>query len=131
MKTAIPIQPLPVHLLDGPTADLQDLGPLPLAHSPLDRSSLMYSRCCQDSRGRRPGKRPSIRAFACPTMERSLIEFRHHSLKASTIWSCSLPLAVAVSKSTARDRNSTPAPYRNRPHIGKLQEGQMEVAAWT
>ena len=43
---------------------------------------------------------------------RSLIEFRHHSLKASTIAIWSLPVAVEVSKSSARDRNSTPARYR-------------------
>ena len=42
-------------------------------------------------------------------------EFRHHSLKASTIVSWSLPVAVAVSKSSDRDRNSTPA--RCRPSI--------------
>ena len=30
---AISIQPLPVHLLDGPAADLQSLGQFPLAHS--------------------------------------------------------------------------------------------------
>ena len=76
---------------------------------PLDRSSVMYSRCYPDSRGRRPGKRPSVRALAWPATERSLMEFRHHSLKASTIWSWSLPVAVEVSKSSARDRNSTPA----------------------
>ena len=29
----MPTQPLPVHLLDGPTADLQELGQFPLAHS--------------------------------------------------------------------------------------------------
>ena len=29
----VPTQPLPVHLLDGPTADLQALGQVPLAHS--------------------------------------------------------------------------------------------------
>ena len=29
---AISTQPLPVHLLDGPTADLQELGQFPLAH---------------------------------------------------------------------------------------------------
>ena len=33
---------------------------------------------------------PSARAFACPATERSLIEFRYHSLKASTIVSWSL-----------------------------------------
>ena len=59
--------------------------------------------------GRRPGKRPSARAFAWPATERSLIEFRHHSLKASTIESWSLPVGVEVSKSSASDRNSTPA----------------------
>ena len=32
-EAAISIQPLPVHLLDGPTADLQELGQFPLAHS--------------------------------------------------------------------------------------------------
>ena len=42
-------------------------------------------------------------------MNLSLIEFRHHSLKASTIASWSLPVAVEVSKSSDRDRNSTPA----------------------
>ena len=35
-KAAISTQPLPVHLLDGPTADLQELGQFPLAH-PLPR----------------------------------------------------------------------------------------------
>ena len=52
---------------------------------------------------------------ACPLGERSLIEFRHHSLKASTIVSWSLPVAVAVLKSSDRDRNSTP--LRCRPSI--------------
>ena len=60
-------------------------------------------------------QRPSARAFACPATERSRIEFRHHSLKASTIVSWSLPVAVAVLKSSDRDRNSTPA--RCRPSI--------------
>ena len=55
------------------------------------------------------------RAFACPATERSLIEFRHHSLTASTIESWSLPVDVAVSKSSDRDRNSTPV--RCRPSI--------------
>ena len=32
-EAALPTQPLPVHLLDGPTADLQELGQFPLAHS--------------------------------------------------------------------------------------------------
>ena len=32
--------------------------------TPLDRSSRMYSRCCPVRTGRRPGKRPSVRAFA-------------------------------------------------------------------
>ena len=53
--------------------------------TPFDRSTRMYSRCCSVRLGRRPGKRPSTRAFAWPATERSLIEFRHHSLKASTI----------------------------------------------
>ena len=33
MKTAIPIRLLPIHVLDGPAADLEALGQLPLAHS--------------------------------------------------------------------------------------------------
>ena len=53
--------------------------------TPFDRSTRMYSRCRSLRLGRRPGKRPSARAFAWPATERSLIEFRHHSLKASTI----------------------------------------------
>ena len=77
--------------------------------TPLDRSSLMYSRCCPVRTGRRPGKRPSVRALAWPATERSLIEFRHHSLKASTICSWSFPLAVAVWNSSDREQNSTPA----------------------
>ena len=32
--------------------------------TPLDRSSRMYSRCCSVRTGSRPGKRPSVRAFA-------------------------------------------------------------------
>ena len=83
--------------------------------TPFDRSIRMYSRCCSVRLGRRPGKRPAARAFACPATERSLIEFHHHSLKASTTESWSLPVDVAVSKSSARDRNSTPA--RCRPSI--------------
>ena len=58
--------------------------------TPLDPSSRMYSRCCSVRLGRRPGKRPSVRAFACPATECSLIELRHYSLNASTIWSWSL-----------------------------------------
>ena len=63
--------------------------------TPFDRSTWMYSRCRSVRLGRRPEKRPSVRAFAWPATERSLIEFRHHSLKASTIESWSRPLAVA------------------------------------
>ena len=65
-EAAISTQPLPVHLLDGPTADLQELGQFPLAH-PL--------------RPFHPDVLPLPLAQA-----RSLIEFRHHSLKASTIF---------------------------------------------
>ena len=75
----------------------------------LDRSSLMYSRCCSVSTGSRPGKRPSVRALVWPATERSLMELRHHSLKASTIWSWCFPLAVAVPKCSDTDRKSTPA----------------------
>ena len=73
--------------------------------TPFDRSTRMYPRCCSVRLGLRPGKRPSIRAFAWPETERSLIEFRHHSVKASTIESWSLPVDVPVSKSSSRDRN--------------------------
>ena len=109
------LQPtLPVHLLDGPAADLQELGQFPWLTS-FDRSSRMYSRCCWVRLGRRPGKRPSAHAFAWPATERSLIEFRHHSLKANTTASCSLPVDVDVSKSSDRDRNFPPT--RCRPSI--------------
>ena len=53
-------------------------------------------------------ERPSARAFAWPATERFLIDFRHHSLNASTIEGWSLPLAVDVSKSS--DRTGTPLP---------------------
>ena len=43
------------------------LPPLP----PFDRSARMYSRCRSFRLGRRPGNRPSARAFACPATERS------------------------------------------------------------
>ena len=78
MEAAIPTLPLPVHLLDGPAADLQELGQFPLAHSlrPLHPDVLPLPLA---------QARPSARAFAWPATERSLIEFRHHSLKASTI----------------------------------------------
>ena len=70
--------------------------------TPFDRSTLMYSRCCSVRLGRRPGKRPSVRAFAWPATERSLIEFRHHSLKASTIEIWSLPgYLIATDSSVA------------------------------
>ena len=85
--------------------------------TPFDLSSLMYSLCCSVRLGRRPGKRPSVRALAWPATERSLIEFRHHSLKASTIWSWSLPVDVAVSKSSDRDRNSTPGQVEALDHL--------------
>ena len=78
--------------------------------TPLDRSTRMYSLSRSVRLGRRPGKRPSVRAFAWPATERSLIEFRHNSLETSTIESWSRPVAVAVSKSSDRERNSTPPP---------------------
>ena len=81
--------------------------------TPSDRSTRMYSRCCSVRLGRRPGKRPSARAFAWPATERSLIEFRHHSLKASTIESWSLPMDVAVSKSSASPAVCRSAPWRD------------------
>ena len=40
--------------------------------TPFDRSVLMYSRRCSVRLGRRPGERPSVRAFASPATERSL-----------------------------------------------------------
>ena len=101
--------------------------------TPFDRSARMYSRCRSFRLGRRPGNRPLARAFACPATERSLIELRHHSLKASTIVSWSLPVAVAVSKSSDRDRNSTPARCRPSTRIvgqmfkqlGVLEKGHL------
>ena len=70
--------------------------------TPFDRSTLMYSRCCSVRLGRRPGKRPSVRAFAWPATQRSLIEFRHHSLKANTIEIWSLPgYLIATDSSVA------------------------------
>ena len=100
------VSPLPVHLLDGPTADLQALGQFPLAHSfrPLlpDVLPLLLAQA-----GPPAGETALGPGFRLSATERSLIKFRHHSLKASTIWSWSLPLAVAVSKSSDRERNST------------------------
>ena len=90
MKGAIPAQPLHDHLLNSPAADFQALGQLPRL-TPFDRSTRMYSRCCSSRLGHRTWKRPSARAFVCPAIERSLIEFRHHSVKASTIESWRLP----------------------------------------
>ena len=91
----------------------------------------MYSRFRSLKLGRRPGKRPSARAFAWPATERSLIEFRDNSLKASTIASWSLPVDVEVSKSSARDRNSTPAWCRTSitcsPQVSPVSGG----AKWT
>ena len=108
-QDAISTHPLPVHLLDGPAADLQALGQFPLGHSlrPLhpDVLPLLLGQG-------RPGKRPSARARAWLATERSLIEFRDHSLKASTIENWSRPVAVGLSKSSDRDRNSTPARCR-------------------
>ena len=77
--------------------------------TPFDRSTWMYSRCRSVRLGCRPEKRPSARTFARPATVRSLIEFRHHSLKASTIesWSWSWPLDVDVSNSSDRDRDSS------------------------
>lgn len=81
--------------------------------TPLASSALTYSFCLSVKTVGRPGKRPSARAMCCPAMERSLMEFRYHSEKASTVVSCSLPFAVEVSKSSARDRNSTPLRWRS------------------
>ena len=55
-EAAIHSQPLPVHLLDGPTADLQSLGQFPLAHSlrPL-HPDVLPLRLCQT----RPSARES------------------------------------------------------------------------
>ena len=77
-----------------------------------DRSTRMDSPFRSFRLGGRLGKGPSTRTFAWPATVRSLIEFRHYSLKASTIESWSWPLAVDVSNSSDRDRNSTPARYR-------------------
>ena len=86
--------------------------------TPFDRSSLdVLSLLLGQARPSARETRPSARAFAWPATERSLIEFRHHSLKASTITSWSLPVDVAVSKSSARDRNSTPAMVQAFDHL--------------
>ena len=85
--------------------------------TPFDRSALMYSRCCSLRSGRLPGKRPSVRALAWPATERSLIEFRHHSLKARTIASWSLPLAVAVSKSFRQGPELHSCPVQALDHL--------------
>ena len=85
--------------------------------TPFDRSALMYSRCCSLRSGRLPGKRPSVRALAWPATERSLIEFRHHSLKARTILSWSLPLAVAVSKSFRQGPELHSCPVQALDHL--------------
>ena len=77
--------------------------------TPCDRSPRMCSLYCSVRVGRCPGKRPSVRALAWPATERSLMEFRHHSLKASTTASCSLPVDVDVSKSSDRNRDFTSA----------------------
>ena len=107
-------QPLPVHLLDGLAADLQALGQFPLAHS-LRPFHLDVLPLCSVKLGCRPKKRASARTLAWPATERSLIEFRHHSLKASTIERWSRLVAVHVSKSSDRNRNS--APILARPSI--------------
>ena len=108
-EAVISTQPLRVHLLDGPTADLQALGQFPLAHShrPLhpDVLLLLLGQAGPSAGGKPLGPQPS----PGPRPSRSLIEFRCHSLKASTIASCNLPVAVEVLKSSDRDRNSTPA----------------------
>ena len=67
--------------------------------TPFGRSTRMYSRCSSVRLGCRPGKRPSARALAWPATGRSLIEFRHHSLKASTIENWSLLVDVEVPRS--------------------------------
>ena len=68
--------------------------------TPFDRSARIYSRCCSVRVGRRSGKRHSADTFAWPATVRSLIEFRHPSLKASDVANWSLPVAVDVSKSS-------------------------------
>ena len=88
-------------LLDGSTANLQELGQFPLAHYLRPFRPNVFP-CCSVRLGRRPGKRLSARAFAWPATERFLIEFRHHSLKASTIASRSFPVAVAALKTPCR-----------------------------
>ena len=69
--------------------------------TPCDRSPRMCSLCCSVRVGRWPGKRPSVCALAWPATDRSLIEFRHHSLKASTTKSCSKASSPAGSLEAA------------------------------
>ena len=69
-KAVISTYPLPVHLLDGPTADLQELGQFPLAHSlrPLHLDVLPVAARSGWASGRgnaprpapSPGRRPSV-----------------------------------------------------------------------
>ena len=116
-EVEISTQPLPIHLLDGPTADLQELASCrwltPLRPLHPDCTPV----AARSGLGHRPGKRPSARAFACPATERSLIEFRHHSLKASTIASWSLPVAVEVSKSFRQGPELHSRPVQTLDHL--------------
>ena len=107
-EAAFPVQPLPIHLLDGPAADLQLLGQFPLAHSlrPLcpDILPLLLAQARPSARESTLGSRLSL------NRDRALPDrVPPAPLKASTMESWSLPVDVAVSKSSARDRNSTPA----------------------
>ena len=107
-------------LLDGPTADLQELGQFPLAHS----LRPFYPNILPLLLGQAGPSAGETALGPRPATERSLIEFRHHSLKASTIESWSFPLAVAVSKSSARDRQGLESerdyPQEESPYPGVL-----------
>ena len=102
-------QPLPVHLLDGPTADLQELGQFPLAHPlrplHLDVLPLLLAQAGPPAGETPLGPRLRLAGDrAVPDrVTPPLAEGEHHR---------ELELAGgrrAVSKSSARDRNSTPA----------------------
>ena len=106
MEAVISTQPLPVHLLDCTATDVQALGQSPLDHSlrALHPNVLPFPFGQAPVSAREPALGPRFglpRDRAVP-----LIGFPHHSLKASTLESWSRPLAVVVSKSSDRDRNS-------------------------
>ena len=110
-------QPLPVHLLDGPTAEPPGAWPGPAGSLPSTALPGCTPVAARSGSAAGQGTAPRPAPSPAPRPSASLIEFRHHSLQASTIVSWSLPVAVAVSKSSDRDRNSTPRPVQALDHL--------------